>query len=82
MSNVPAYPKNPALHCESMPPQSVEQSREDEQVQTSEATPIQLRDLDLSPPRLSFKSIVRRAPMRAIVIAAGIGVVAGRLARR
>ena len=79
MSNVPAYPKNPALHPESAPDVTVEDTGA---VEWAEPEPAQIKELDLSSPALRIRELFTHSPIQVLAIATGIGFFAGRLARR
>ena len=81
MSNVPAYPKNPLLHADEASPVSVEDFKPADLADTERSAPVELRDIDLSRPALHLKNMVRLQPIRAVLIAAGLGYLAGRLVR-
>lgn len=81
MSNVPAYPKNPALYHDAPPQGFVGDSDEPLGESTKQTGPFVVEDHDLSPPPLTIQSIVGLAPIPVILLATGIGFVAGRLGR-
>ncbi|WP_264489942.1 hypothetical protein [Luteolibacter arcticus] len=80
MSNVPAYPKNPALHHETATHPEVDPEGSG-QATANETKPVEIKDLDLSPPGSSFRNLVELGPVRVVLIAAGVGFIAGRFAR-
>ncbi len=82
MSNVPAYPKNPAFHPESPPPKVPEDAGTGPAKVSSDSQSVEIADLDLSPPAFSFRTLVDLAPIPIVMIAAGLGFLAGRLIRR
>ncbi|RYD68704.1 MAG: hypothetical protein EOP83_00185 [Verrucomicrobiaceae bacterium] len=81
MSNVPAYPKNPMLHPETVSDDGVVDAGVKRKTQSEEARSV-IEDSPPSLPPLSLKNLVNPAPVRAILVAAGVGLVLGRLARR
>ena len=81
MSNVPAYPKNPLLVHEVSQHETGAVSRSEEKSAT-EKNPLKLEEI-AGPFRLqTFTTLVEREPIRAVLVAAGIGLVAGAMVRR
>lgn len=78
MSNVPAYPKNPALHPPSAPHEFTDKAAIDRPTLTEDPEPAQINDLNLSPPSFGIKDLVDLAPIPVILIAAGVGYIIGR----
>lgn len=72
MSNVPAYPKNPALHPTSAPPESTVVHPTLPLDQTTNS----IQSLNLWQ-GFDIRGLVDRAPIPAVLIAAGVGFLVG-----
>ncbi|MEK7953284.1 hypothetical protein [Luteolibacter soli] len=81
MSNVPAYPKNPLLHAEEASPVIAEDFEAANPTYAEGSAPVESRDIALYSPASLLNNTVRIQPVRALLIAAGIGYLAGRFVR-